>query len=1030
VLASFGCRLAHALDPRTGLDGFSQQVWSTENGLPQSSVHVVVQTSDGFLWLGTEGGLARFNGYQFRVFDRENTPGFAGDDIRCLVEGRLGTLWVGTASGLTRLKDGRARMFTPADGVPGGAVRMMLEAGDGRLWVLTEGGLAASVANIDSTKVEFRIVSQSDRLSSGRVLSLAPDASGGIWIGASQGLTHAVDSGVESGPAGTVGRSIDALANGPGDASTLLLASPDGVMRLKAGVLSVLAKRETLPIGGVRKLLAARDGVWMVGRSSVSLIQPGRTVTFATGGALPGTQITAIAEDHRGAVWIGTNAGLARFWNGHMEMASGSGETGAAAVLAIQEDREGDLWVGTETAGVKVLRQRAFDIVRGPAALAEGAFTSVLQAADGALWAGTNGAGVARIGGGQRVPRSYTRKDGLASDTVLALGAGGAYPEDIWVGTPDGLSLLHEGRWRTFTSADGLGDDLVRSVLPAHDGGVWVGTRRGVTRWKDGHGTTLTSAQGLGSDLVGPMMEDSTGDLWIGTSGGLSRLHAGELRNYGIADGLPSNTITTLEASSNSAFWIGTNGQGLARWDGSKFFSFAALPGIPREIYGLLEDGFGSLWASSGHGIFRISIADLNSFRADRKNEVAVVPYSTADGLPPMETQGAGYPSAWRLDDGRLAFASRRGIVVVDPSRSLGSGVSPPVALEQVTVDDKSATPEEISSLAPGPLHFSFSFAGISLAAPQRVQYRYMLEGLDRTWIDAGTQRIAYYTNIPHGRYRFLVCARNQGEAWGQPAVLPFELRPHFFQTIWFRVLLAVFLGALGLGLYMLRVRTLQSRFDAVAAERSRLAREIHDTLAQSFVAVSVRLEVMSQMLRASGGVEGCREQLNQTRALVRESLAEARRSIWDLRSEGTDAQSLPARLGGLVRETVPRIADTRLEISGVYRALAQSLEDELYRIAQEAVANAVRHANAKTLRLRLSYELERVSLDVGDDGRGFDVAHAPSGEGGHFGLTGMQERARILGTEVILESVPGKGSSVRVVVPLTPEHKEKRKRV
>jgi ligand-binding sensor domain-containing protein len=762
----------------------------------------------------------------------------------------------------------------------------------------------------------------------------------------------------------------------------------------------------------------------------VSLIQPKRTVTFAAGIALPGTQVTTISEDQRGAVWIGTNAGLARFWNGQMETTTDSGESEAAAVLAILEDHEGDIWVGTETAGVKVLRQRAFEVVRVPANLAEGASTSVLQAADGALWMGTNGAGVARINGSQAVPHSYTMKDGLASDTVLALGVGGAHPEDIWVGTPDGLSLLHGGRWKTFTSADGLGDDLVRSVLPAHDGGVWVGTRHGVTRWKDGHGTTLTTAQGLGSDLVGPMLEDSAGDLWIGTSGGLSRLHAGALSNYGVADGLPSNTITTLEASANGAFWVGTNGQGLARWDGSKFFSFEASPAIPREIFGLLEDGSGFLWASSSHGIFRISIAEVNSFRADQKSEVSVVPYSTADGLPPIETGGAGYPSAWRLNDGRLAFASRRGIVVIDPSRSLRSVEPPPVALEQITVDDKSVTPEEISSLAPGPLHFSFLFAGISLAAPHRVQYRYMLEGLDRTWIDAGTRRVAYYTNIPHGHYRFLVCARNEGDAWGQPAVLPFELRPHFYQTVWFKILFVVFLGALGLGLYILRVRTLQSRFNAVAAERNRLAREIHDTLAQSFVAVSVRLEVMSQMLRSTAGVERCRAQLDQTRTLVRESLDEARRSIWDLRSDGADGQSLPARLGGLVRGTGPRIADTRLEISGVYRALAQSLEDELYRIAQEAVANAVRHANAKTLRLRLSYELEQVSLDVGDDGRGFDVAHAPSGEGGHFGLTGMQERARILGTEVILESVPGKGSSVRVVVPLTPDHKGKRKRI
>jgi signal transduction histidine kinase len=254
-------------------------------------------------------------------------------------------------------------------------------------------------------------------------------------------------------------------------------------------------------------------------------------------------------------------------------------------------------------------------------------------------------------------------------------------------------------------------------------------------------------------------------------------------------------------------------------------------------------------------------------------------------------------------------------------------------------------------------------------------------------------------------------------------------LRPHFYQTMWLRTLVVVLLVALGFGLYRLRERALRSKFDAVAAERNRLAREIHDTLAQSFVAVSVRLEVMSQMLRTASGAEGAREQLDQTRVLVRESLDEARRSIWDLRAEGADAQSLPSRLAHLVRETMPSIADTKLETTGTYRALAQSLEDELYRIAKEAVTNAVRHASAQSIRLRLSYTLEQISLEIVDDGRGFDVSQAPSNEGGHFGLTGMRERARILGAEVMLESVPGKGTRILVSVPLTRDNIEKRKR-
>jgi ligand-binding sensor domain-containing protein/signal transduction histidine kinase len=987
----------------------------------------MVQTSDGFLWLGTEAGLARFDGYQFRVFDRENTPGLAGDDIRCLFEDRSGALWVGTASGLTRLKEGRARTFTPADSIPLGAVSMIQQGGDGRLWVVTAGGVAAaSVAESDPAKITFRMFSQKDGMGAGTVLSLAPDADQGMWIGTSHGLDRIVGTRVEPGPSAIAGTSIDALANAPGDPGALLIASPEGVMQLRNGVLSSLAKHELLPATTIRSLIATSEGVWAMGRNSVSLIQPSRVVTFATGRTLPGSQIATIAEDRGGAVWIGTNGGLARFWNGKMEIAAKSYEGDSAAVLVFFEDREGDMWVGTETAGVKVMRPREFNVLQGSAGSAA---TSVVQGADGTVWVGTNGAGVTRISGEQTAARTYTIKDGLASDIVFALGVGGAHPEDIWVGTPDGLSLFHAGRWRTFTSADGLGDDLVRSVLVARDGAAWIGTRHGATRWLEGHGSTLTRAQGLGSDLVGPMLEDSAGDIWIGTSGGLSRLHSGAVRNYGVADGLPSNTISALEASAGGAFWVGTDGQGLARWDGSKFFSFAGSTAIPRAIYGLVEDGWGALWMSSDHGIFRVQIADLDRLRSGQSSEVAAVAYGPADGLPSVESTGVGYPSAWRLNDGRLGFATRRGVIVVQPFVAPWSEAPPRVALEQITVDDRMVTPEDMKTLAPGPSHFSFSFAGISLAAPQRVQYRYMLEGLDRSWIDGDTRRVAYYTNIPYGHFRFLVCARNAGGAWSPAAVLPFELRPYFYQTVWFKVLLALLLGVLGFGLYMLRVRTLQGRFDAVAAERNRLAREIHDTLAQSFVAVSVSLEVMSQMLRPRAGAEACREQLDRTRALVREGLEEARRSIWDLRSEGVDAQSLPARLARLVREAMPRIADAQLETTGTYRLLDQPVEDELYRIAKEAMTNVIRHAEAKSVRLRLRYELEWVSLEVVDNGRGFDVERAPSRDGGHFGLTGLRERGRILGAEVMLESAAGRGTSVRVIVPLPASKPEKRKR-
>jgi len=1014
------CGHASGLDPHTPLNGYARQVWNTESGLPQDSVHAILQTADGFLWLGTEGGLARFDGYQFRVFDRENTPSLAGNDIRCLLEDHSGALWVGTASGLTRLKNGRARTFGAGDGIPGGPVRSMVESGDGRLWVLTAGGLAAaSVEHTDAMKIGFRKLSQRDGMLSDNVLSLMADGADGVWVGTSRGLDHVVGSRVEPGPPVTVAKTINAMAGVAGHPGAILVALADGVVQVEDGTATLLAGREALPMGGVQTLLSTHEGIWLAGRSSVTLLGLTGTRTFVAAAVLPGTQVLTMAEDRLGAVWVGTNGGLARFWNGQMQRVEGKGDS--AAVLSIFEDHDGDLWVGTETAGVSVLRPRTFEILQGTEMQAA---TSVMQAADKSLWVGTNGEGLIHLPGKQ----TYTVKDGLASDTVLATGTRGP-SRDVWAGTPDGLSLLHDGHWRTLTSADGLPDDLVRSVLVTRDGTAWVGSRHGVTRWKDDVAAKLTVAQGLGSDLVGPMFEDAAGDVWIGTSHGLSRLHAGSVKNYAVAAGLPGDTITALEARKGGGLWVGTHGQGLARWDGTNFFSYGTATAIPREIYALLEDGYGSLWMLSDRGIFRASITGLDRFRADPNADIAVAAFGTADGLPPVETATTGYPAAWRLDDGRLAFATRRGVVLVEPSHLSRSDRPLLVALEDITVDDRSVSAEEMASLSPGSLHFSFSFAGIHLVAPQRVQYRYMLEGLDHAWVEAGARRVAYYTSIPHGHYRFLVSARNAGEAWGPATELPFVLRPHFYQTIWFRVVLLLLGAGIAVVIYRVRVRALRGRFDAVAAERNRLAREIHDTLAQSFVAVSMRLEVMAQMLRTPDGVEPCREQLNQTRTLVRNGLDEARRSIWDLRSEGPEAQTLPARLARLVRETTSEGTVTHLENTGVYRVLRKSMEDELYRIAQEAVTNANRHARASTISLRLSYSLDRLSLEIVDDGVGFDIAAAPAPEGGHFGLSGIRERARILGAEVMLESIPGKGTSVRVNVPIGHAEKEKRKK-
>ncbi len=1023
VAAFVGCMQSPALDPHAPLDSYARHTWSTDNGLPQNSVHAILQTSEGFLWLGTEAGLVRFDGYEFRVFRHESFPALLGDDIHCLLEDRSGALWAGTDEGLTRIKSGVAQAFPLSFGRQPAVVRSVVESGDGRLWVLTSDGLAEAFVEIeDPARIRFQKPQPASGSLEGGGLSLAIGSGRDVWIGTSHGLLHGAGERLEPGPTALAGVSIEALSTGSG-ARSLLIATATQVMRLGAGVLKSVSGGEALPIGGVRSLLDGPEGIWAAGRSDLSLLRGSGTLKLTTGRNLPGTQITALTLDHEGTVWVGTNAGIGRLRNDRLEVEP-RGTGGTEAILTIFEDRQGGVWFGTETEGAKVWRDRLFDTLPGYQATPDSPATSVMQTHDGDIWIGTDGGGLVRISKGS--VRHDTVRDGLPSNTVFALAASGAGLTDAWAGTPDGLGHLENGRWRTLTSADGLADDLARSLLRTHDGSLWIGSRHGVTRWKAGQATILSRDQGLGSDLVGPLLEDADGDLWIGTSGGLSRLHAGVLKNYTVADGLPRDTISALGRRAKGGFWIGTRGGGLALWNGTKFRSVSKSTALPLAIYSALEDESGALWLTSDHAIYRISIDALDAFLANGENEIPLASYGVADGLPSLDASAAGYPLAWRLEDGRLCFASRRGVIAITPSHLAAEESPVPVVVEDIALDDHSVDPSELASIAPGQSHLSFSYAGIHLASPQRVQYSYMLQGVDRSWVDAGARRTAFFTNIPHGRHVFRVRARIGSGSWGPVTETPLELRPHAYETLWFRTLCVLLIALSAFGLYRLRLHTLRQRFEAVGAERNRLAREIHDTLAQSFVAVSVRLELISRLLGPSQSIDAVRGELDNTRAMVRDSLAEARRSIWDLRADSAGVQPLPARLARLVQDCKQQLEDAQLEATGTYRPLPQSTENEVFRIAQEAVTNVLRHARASTLHVRLGYDLESLFLEVRDDGRGFDVDHAPGHEQGHFGMRGMRERARILGTDIMLESHSGQGTAVRMRLLLTGYRKEK----
>ena len=1000
---------ALALDPHKNLHQYGHHSWQTDNGLPQNTVHAVLQTRDGYIWLATEGGLVRFDSTQFVVFGKESPAHLPSNSVNSLFEDSHGDLWIGTQDGLVRRRGSEFKTFAAKDGLPDNTVWSVLEGRSGAVWVVT----AAGVARYRNGGFEpFPIA---EGLSNKSTAIEAAD--GPLWIGTQAGPVRLKDGQIDH--VGTGNFEVQALA-GTSD-GRVWVGTHTGLESFAADRPASIRSVEGLPSKDVLALLAARDGrLWIGTANGLSVLQGGRIRSYTTSEGLPSNRIAALYEDREGAIWISTSRGLARIFAGRVEAFNSGDELSGNTILSIYEDREGSLWLGTESGGVDLLRDQKFTGYTTANGLSDDLVRSVYQDRSGIIWVGTNAGGLDRFDHGRF--SSLTTADGLSSNIVLALGDDAE--GNLWVGTPDGLDRIRDGHTTVFTSADGLADDFVRSIHAASDGSLWVGTRHGLSHLEHGRFTTYTSADGLGSDLVGAITEDRSegkhGSLWIGTLGGLSHFENGKITTINTRDGLASNIVTALYQDPQGTLWIGTNGGGLNRLSGGEMTRYSAATELPENIYSILEDARGNLWFSSNTGIYRASKKELEKYAADSSTTVHTSIYGTADGMKISECSSGGHPAAYKLHDGTFWFATLKGIAAIDPEHLALNTVPPPVVIEQVSVDDEIASGGPLV-LPPGHSRFSFQYAALSFVAPQKVRFRYKLEGFDKDWVDAGVRRTAYYTSLPPGKYRFRVIACNNDGVWNEAgAAIQLRLKPHYYQTYWFYLLLALGLALLGNQVYRWRVRQVELRFAAVLGERGRIAREIHDTLAQSLVGISVQLELVSRLLSSSA--ESAKEHLDQARILVRNSLTEARTSIWDLRSQSAGREDLVARLTKMAAEaTAGSAVKVQSKISGAYRPLATKAEAELVRIAQEAVTNAVRHANPCRIAIELRFDPRQLQMTIQDDGCGFDgLAHPrSSGPNGHFGLTGMRERAELIGGTLTVESAPGKGTEISVQVAI-----------
>jgi len=777
-----------ALNPGKAIAQYRHDQWSTDQGLPQNSVAAIAQTHDGYVWLGTEAGLVRFDGLRFRVFDQKNTPEMKSNLVYALMEDREGSLWLGSAGGgLTRLKNGVFTTFTTKDGLSNDVVLSLHEDRTGDIWIGTDGGGLNRLRN-----GRFTVYTAKQGLADDAVYTITEDLGGGLWIG-----THG------------------------------------GLSRLMKGVFVNYRVKDGLQDDYVRTLCADRKGGLWIGTNGggLSLFQGGKFQIYSTRNGLPSNAIWSLRQETNGSLWIGTiGGGVARMSGETFTTYNQKAGLTSNDVWSLLQDREGSVWVGTGGGGLNRFSDGDFVTWGTSEGMSNDVALPIFEDRQGSLWIGTNGGGVNRFRDGKLT--SITTKQGLADNLVLSIAEdreGG-----MWFGTRKGVNRLKDGQFTLYTTHEGLPGNGALAIYLDRKGVIWIGTRGGLSRFKNGQFQTYTTKDGMSNNFVKAIFEDHAGSLWIGTGGGgLNRLKEGKFKVF---DGLSSNLVTSIYEDASGVLWVGTLGGGLDRLKDGKFTAYNTRTGLPDDdVFQILEDGTDHLWMSSNAGIFRIAKRDLNELADGRIQSLSPVMYGTADGMRSKECNGSFQPAGWKARDGKLWFPTMKGIVAVDPEHLRPARPPLPIFIEHVRINGRPVDARDPHFEAPpGTGELEFRYAAIDFHDPGKTIFRYKLEGFDKDWINAGGRSIAYYTNIPPGEYRFLVTARGSDGLWSPlDASLRFSLRPHFFQTLWFYGLCLVGAACVAGGAPILRLRQMHARERVLSLRVAERTEELRQEIAE-----------------------------------------------------------------------------------------------------------------------------------------------------------------------------------------------------
>ncbi|GJQ61554.1 MAG: hypothetical protein SCALA702_06070 [Melioribacteraceae bacterium] len=942
----------NGLDPNKDLSQYLIKSWQTDHGLPQNSVREIIQTQDGYLWFATEEGLARFDGVSFKVFNKINTDILQENFINDIYEDSQNRLWIATNGGGV-VYYSKGTFYTPYSDTKLSFAKCIIEDKKGNIYIGTD---LNGIAILGDDKVN-RFLTGSDGLPSNTIHEMACDNAGKIWIASESGLS--TYNGSVTSP------NIPEIS---GMEFFSVLASPDGIY---AGTKN--------------------NGYFRIRNNSIV-----EHVTSDDG--LSSDEVKYFFYDSFRTLWVGTSDGLNRVVNGKIKILDESDGLPVKSVYTILEDFEKNLWVGTAGGGVTKIRDGKFTTYSQNEGLNYDIIWTIFERSNGDIWIGTDGGGVNIIkkDGSVEILNSAS---GLPNDVIFA------FEEDregnMWVGTyGSGLVKISNGKISVLSENDGLLSDVIRSIDMDNFGNLWVGTTKGLNIVTNGKVSdiTYTTSNGLASSYVRDVLHDSRGNAWVGTrGGGISQISNGRVINtFTESEGISNNTVRVISEDKKGNIWAGTSA-GLNLIQNGNVSPFTVRDGLFDDpVFALVDDNYGNFWISCNKGVYSVKIADLLSY-SKGEELIETVAYGKKDGMKSSECNGTGSPAGILASTGNIWFPTIKGVVTINPAKITSNDYIPPVIIEQVVVDNYNIKLSEELVVEAGQEKFEFHYTALSYSSPEHVKFKYMLEGLDDDWVDAGTRRVAYYNNIPPGSYEFKVIACNNDGIWNEAgSSLQFEFEAFFYQTVWFYLLLAAFVISGSVYFFRRRVKLMEAREQELkkhleAAEENKKLAEKNEEKAHN---------MMAEMEKAKKMIEDEKHYLAERSAYMLENI--------NLLAKGDLTVELKNELNDDIGKLFAGFNDAISRIKEVFDDLVITIENtnNSGKKIQDEAEGVHRGVENQSMQLNeVMSSIEQMNKTINDTARNIEVVSLSSEKAGQDALEGEKVVKSVIDKMQIIES-------------------------